>query len=78
MFARALEETRDPDQVLLACRLWEDFRRAAVQEGWFADNGPEAAALALHIADLLNQLPDDLLRDLQWSARSEAKRAATS
>ncbi|MEP7308135.1 MAG: hypothetical protein ABJA98_21745 [Acidobacteriota bacterium] len=70
LFARGLEETRNPDQVVLACRLWEDFRHAAVREGWFADNGPEAAALALHMADLLNQLPNDLLRDLQWSARA--------
>jgi hypothetical protein len=73
LLARAMEESRDPDHVVLACRFWEDFRHAAVHEGWFAVNGPEAAALALHVADLLRRLPEDLLRELQWSARSDAK-----
>ena len=73
LFARAMEETRNPEGVVLACSLWEQFRYAAVQEGWFAANGSEAAALSLHIADLLRQLPDELLRELQWSARPEAK-----
>ena len=73
LFARGYEETRNPESVVLACSLWEQFRHAAVHEGWFAANGREAAALALHIADLLQQLPDGLLRELQRSARREAK-----
>ena len=77
LFARGLE-TRDPEHAVMACRIWEDFRRAAEQEGWFADNGQEAAVLALHIADLLKQLPEDLLRELQWSARNRRRRVARS
>jgi hypothetical protein len=73
LFARAMEETQNPEHVVLACRLWEDFRHAAVQEGWFVANGGEAAALSLHIADLLRRLPGELLLDLQRSARSRAK-----
>jgi hypothetical protein len=68
-----MEETQNPEHVVLACRLWEDFRHAAVQEGWFVANGGEAAALSLHIADLLRRLPGELLLDLQRSARSRAK-----
>jgi hypothetical protein len=73
LFARGMEESRDPEHVVLACKLWEEFRHTAVQEGWFAANGREAAALSLHIADLLRQLPEELLRELQRSARSQAK-----
>jgi hypothetical protein len=73
LFARGMEETRNPEHVVLACRLWEDFRHAAVQEGWFAANGGEAAALSLHIAGLLRRLPEELLRELQRSACSQAK-----
>ena len=73
LFARGMEESQDPEHVVVACRLWEDFRHAAVQEGWFAANGPEAAALSLHIADLLRRLPQELLRALQQSAYSQAK-----
>jgi hypothetical protein len=71
LWARALEESRDPEKVVLACRLWDEFRHAAVQEGWFDASGPEAAALALHMAGLLREVPERALRDLQHSARSQ-------
>ncbi len=73
LFARAMEETRDPEKVVMACKLWEDFRHQAAAEGWFAANGLEAAALSLHIAKLLQQVPQDLLLELQRSARAKAK-----
>ena len=72
LLARGMEETQDPENIVLACKFWEDFRQAAEQEGWFAANGPEAAALALHMASLLGHLPEPLLRELQHSARGEA------
>jgi hypothetical protein len=72
LFARGMEETRDVDDVVLACKGWEAFRQAAVQEGWFAGNGLEAAALALHVASLIGNVPEQLLRDLQHSARTRA------
>jgi hypothetical protein len=73
LFARGMEETRDPENILLACKSWEDFRQAAVQDGWFAGNGPEAAALALHMATLVGELPEQMLRDLQRSSRAETR-----
>ena len=73
LLARGMEESQNPEQVVLACSMWENFRHAGVQEGWFAANGPEAAALSLHIADLLRRLPDGLLRELQASAWSRSK-----
>ena len=73
LFARALEGTRDPERLVLACAMWDEFRRTAAQEGWFADNSPESAAVSLHIAGLLEQVPESALRELQQSGRRDAK-----
>jgi hypothetical protein len=73
LLARGMEETKDVENIVLACRFWEDFRQAAVHEGWFAGNGPEAATLALHMASLLGHVPEHTLGDLQRSARAEAR-----
>jgi len=58
LLARGSEEDRnhDPMQLADACSEWEQFRRHAVHEGWFPAKGPEAAALYLHMADLLNHI----------------------
>src|SRR5438128_2175070 len=53
--------------------IWPRRPHPAAQEGWFAENGPESAAVSLHIAELLEQLPESALRDLQQSARRDAK-----
>jgi len=73
LLARAFEETHDPERLVLACAMWDEFQRAAAQEGWFAGNGPESAAVSLHIASLLEQLPEPALRELQQSPRRDAK-----
>ena len=62
LFARAMEIEH---QMGLSCSMWEEFRRSAVQEGWFQDQGPEAAALYLHMIDLLKRLPAELLIEVQ-------------
>jgi len=60
LLARAFEETLgNPMMVCQACSAWEEFRKHAIREGWFAANGPEAATLYLHMADLLRHLSDD-------------------
>ncbi len=65
MYACALERTSDADDLGEACEVWEEFRREAVREGWFAANGLEAAALYLHIASLLEKMPPDLVHEFQ-------------
>ena len=42
LLARGTETREEP---ILACRLWEEFRKHAVHEGWFAAEGAEAAAV---------------------------------
>jgi hypothetical protein len=51
--------------IFWACTLWEEFRKHALGEGWFPANGPEIAAVYLHIADLLKGLPHEKLPSLR-------------
>ena len=75
LFARAMEESGDVDNVAVACSLWAQFRQVAVQEGWFPANGVEVATLYLHIADVVRRIPRDLLRQLQHSVVLKSKPA---
>ncbi|PYP84045.1 MAG: hypothetical protein DMG65_23180 [Candidatus Angelobacter sp. Gp1-AA117] len=63
LMARAIE--RQPQSIFFACGLWEEFRRHALHENWFPGQGPELAALYLHMASLLNRLPHDKLPSLR-------------
>jgi hypothetical protein len=67
-YACALEGSSDEEDIAEACELWDQFRKAAVREGWFRDNGLEAATLYLHMADILEKVPEDLLRQVQRSS----------
>ena len=62
LFARALENRQD---FVATCELWDRFRRAAIQEGLFAADGPENAFLYLHMAELLRRIEPDHLWDEQ-------------
>lgn len=53
-----------------ACGAWSRFAIHAVHEGWFAADGPEMAALYLHMADLLE---DATARDLEAVAGEAAR-----
>jgi len=60
LFARANEVAArnwGHELVFDACAAWEEFRRHAVHQGWFAADSPEEAAVYLHMADLLSSLP---------------------
>lgn len=64
LFARAYEETGDLEDIPLACGQWDEFRQAAVKEGWFPPNGVEVATLYLHIAIQARKMPRHLLHAL--------------
>jgi hypothetical protein len=64
LFARAMEQSADLEDLPMACAAWDQFRQAAVREGWFTANGPEAATLYLHMAEVVRKLPHDLLAKL--------------
>lgn len=66
LMARAFEDKRGSAIIIPhACSLWEEFRKHAVREGWFPANGPEVAALYLHIADLWRRLSEDEVEETQ-------------
>lgn len=44
-----------------ACSLWDQFRKHAVAQGLFAEQGPETAAIYVHMAEILDQLPPEEL-----------------
>jgi tetratricopeptide (TPR) repeat protein len=74
--ARSQEATGDLYDVIIACALWNDFRLAATRAGWFTSNGPEAATLYLHMANLLSEVPEELIRTFEGVgfARGKAQR----
>jgi hypothetical protein len=65
--ARAQEEDKgNPMAMALACSCWEEFRKHAVREGWFPAKGPEVATLYLHMAELLERLDEESMRDVRY------------
>ncbi|MCX6638501.1 MAG: hypothetical protein NT090_25890, partial [Acidobacteria bacterium] len=66
LLARAAEDNKkEPVAIPYACSLWEEFRKHAVHEGSFPAKGPEAAALYLHMADLLHRFPEQGLEEIR-------------
>ena len=72
LFARDVEISDDSLNPA-ACRLWEEFRRHAVAEGWFREDGPEAAALYLHMAKLMEDLPREARGEVQKAFAAESR-----
>lgn len=60
LLARTYEETGDLEDIPPACAAWEEFRQAAVKEGWFPPNGTEVATLYLHMASQARKIPQHL------------------
>lgn len=73
LFARGMEEVGDHENLTMACATWDEFRKHAVNEGWFTANGPEAATLYLHMAGVLRKLPHEVLARLQQAACRDYK-----
>lgn len=63
--ACAMERTGDPTALREACLRWDDFRREAIREDWFAESSVESATLYLHMAGLLERIPREFLRTMQ-------------
>jgi len=74
LFARGMELTHDPEDLTMACGLWEEFRQQAAAEGWFSLNGAEAATLYLHMASVLRRVPEDLIEQLHESILSKVRK----
>ena len=60
LHARAAEEK---GLFLWSCALLAEFRKHALQEGWFPEKGTETSVIYLYMVDLLKRLPAD---DFDW------------
>jgi hypothetical protein len=61
LMACCTERHGNEQSIPAACAYWEEFRRHALHEKWFPHQGPEVAAIYLHMADLLSRCDTDYL-----------------
>jgi tetratricopeptide (TPR) repeat protein len=76
MYARAMEISGDREDLIDACALWDEFRREALREGLFPAAGVEMAELYLHMADVLDGVPAQWLKQIQKSDQMGRKPAS--
>ena len=65
LLARALEEQHYAESDAEAAIVWEDFRREAIKEGWFAADGLEDAVLSLHSAQMIAKIPQEIIEEMR-------------
>ncbi|MBI3923959.1 MAG: hypothetical protein HY319_00295 [Armatimonadetes bacterium] len=65
-FWRLLALVREEQNPLEACGFWEEFRLHALHQGWFQERSPEAAALYLRMAGLLERYSPEALEDERY------------
>ncbi len=65
LLARSLEEQRCAEGTAEAAIVWQDFRRQAIKEKWFAADGLEDGALSLHRAQLMEKIPPDIVAEMR-------------
>jgi hypothetical protein len=64
LLARSLEAEPDAESCAEAVIVWEEFRRSAIQEKWFAAGGLEDGVLSLHMAEIVAKLPSDVVEGM--------------
>jgi tetratricopeptide (TPR) repeat protein len=64
LFARMVETSPNLLSIQVVS-MWEQFRVFALAEGWFPEDGPEAAAIYLHMAEFLLLMPGEELEQIR-------------
>lgn len=65
LLARTLEDQQTLEAYAEAATVWADFRREAIKETWFAAGGLQDGVLALHMAELIEKVPAEIIEDLK-------------
>ncbi len=65
LLALVLEDKRHAESSAEAALVWEEFRREAIRENWFADGGLEDGVLSLHVAQTVEKLPPDVVEEME-------------
>jgi hypothetical protein len=73
LLARALEDQHNVDDYAEAASIWADFRREAIKENWFAPGGLEDGVLALHMAELVEKVPAEIIEELKREMAASRK-----
>ena len=74
LLARALEDQQNLDAYAEAAAVWADFRREAIKENWFAAGSLEDGVLALHMAELIEKVPAEIIADLKQEMASSYRK----
>jgi hypothetical protein len=64
LLARSLEDAGDVEGSAEAVIVWEQFRREAIRERWFAAGGLEDGVLSLHMAEMVAKLPSHVVEEM--------------
>jgi hypothetical protein len=65
LLARTLENEQHLEGYAEAAIVWEDFRREAIKEHWFAGGSLEDGVLALHMVQLIEKVPAELAEEMK-------------
>ena len=65
LLARIEEEQQTAESSAEAVFAWEEFRRLAIQERWFAAGSLEDGVLSLHMAQMVVKLPADIVEEVE-------------
>ena len=65
LLARIAEERHSAESSAEAVFAWEEFRRRAILERWFAAGSLEDGVLSLHMAQSVGKLPMEILEELE-------------
>jgi len=73
--ARSSENDASPEIRARAIIDWDEFRSAAIAEKWFAAGGAEDGVLSLHMAQIADRLPMDVLDMVASEAEYRSRRS---
>jgi hypothetical protein len=65
LLARIEEEHHSAESSAEAVFAWEEFRRLAIQERWFAAGSLEDGVLSLHMAQMVGKLPAEIVEEVE-------------
>ena len=65
LLARILEEGRSAGSYAEAVMVWEYFRSEAIKENWFAAGGLEDGVLSLHMAQITENIPPEIIKEMR-------------
>jgi len=65
LLARIEEEQQTAESSAEAVFAWEEFRRLAIQERWFAAGSLEDGVLSLHMAQMVVKLPAEIVEEVE-------------